>query len=121
MAQKQRRAIGHVVSAEWDEVGKCINFVMELNRTGLRIRGRCDSGLDPRSGRFIDTRTLKASVDKVRNMILYDKTGKIDDANLTPTDLRRLRFNVSLSDADINVTRSVAAPDANSFLARILR
>ena len=110
-----------MVQAEWDEARQAVDFVLKLDRTGLKIRGTCSSGMDPHTGVFLDSRTLKANLSKIRNMVLYDSTGALNEEEITLAHLGRLRFVVSLSSADITVARKGFVPDANSFLSRILR
>lgn len=116
-----RKEIGRVVSAEWNAKTNAIDFVIQFIEGGWRIAGSCPSGYDPATGTFASKDALRKRVEQVRNMVVYDNTGRMNPARMTHEQISRLSLDMSLSGTGINVKYKQDPPSANTFLSRILR
>lgn len=116
-----RKAIGKVVSAEWNEKSNAIDLEILFPERGWRIQASVPSGYDAKTGTFASRQALKSRVDKMRTMVVYDNSGRMNLQKMTREQLARLTINVSLSGAGISVSARPADPDSNAYLSRILR
>lgn len=116
-----RKPIGRVVTAQWNEQNKRLEFVVEFTPSGYRISGSLKSGFDPSSGSWISPESLKKKAQEMLSMKVYDDGSGMGDGHMTPERLANLRLKVSLSSAGITVVNKGRTPDTNTFLSRVLR
>lgn len=116
-----RKEIGRVISAEWNEKTNAIDFVVKFHANGYEVHGSLPSGYDAKSGVYASRTALRARVDKIRKMVVYDNTGRMNVAKMTPEQMARLTLSMSLSGAGITATAKPQAPTMNSFISRLLK
>ncbi|HNT36167.1 MAG TPA: hypothetical protein PKH07_14370, partial [bacterium] len=94
-----RKPIGKVISTQWDEQAKRLDFVVEFADNGYRISGSLKSGFDPASGSWVSAEALKKKAQEMLSMKVYDDGSGLGEGALTPERLTNLRLKVSLSSA----------------------
>lgn len=116
-----RKPIGQVISAEWSEERKRLEFLIEFKGTGQRLSGALKPGFDTESKTWISPAMLKKKGREMLYMKVYDDSGSISKGPVTKERLSQFRLKVSLTGAGISVIDKAPPPDTNSFLNRILR
>ena len=117
MATKVR--IGEIIESYWDDQEKCVRFVIEMDGSRRKVAGRIQSGLDHETQAYISSADLKKKAKTLMGLVVYDRSGKIDPANITYEDLQELRFKISLSDMNVSAVQSTTGHTLNSFLSRL--
>jgi hypothetical protein len=112
--------IGRIIQAVWNDKTKSIDFIIEFQPSGIKIRGSCPSGKIS-SDKFISPGKLKEKISEFKRLSVFDSTGKFDPEMLSPEDIRNLKIEISLSGGGIKILPPNQNLDENFFLSRILR
>ena len=112
--------IGRIVQADWNKETKSIDFTIEFQPSGIRIRGSCPSG-QVGSDKFISPIKLKEKISEFKKLLVYDSSGRFDPEKLSPEEIRKLKIEISLSGGGIKILPPNQDLDENFFLSRILR
>ncbi|MFH1738287.1 MAG: hypothetical protein ABIH23_04720 [bacterium] len=117
MAKKVR--IGEIIESYWDDGEKCVRFVIEIDGSRRKVGGRINTGFDHETRAYVSSEDLKKKAKSLLGLVVYDRSGKIDPANMTYDDLQNLRFKISLSDMNVTATESTTRHSWNTFLSRL--
>ena len=121
MRSPYRKQIGEVTDAYWDDTMKAVRFTITFAEWGVKLQGKCPSGIDPVTKVYISAGDLKAKAKKFLGMKVFDETGDYSKNGKPDYEkIKNIRFQISLSNMKVSVSKGSASHfSMNSLLRRL--